>query len=146
MSAWHARPPGRVPASQRLLPKRHSQVLLSGGTTGREVCAGRPRCHRRAGCTADWYGRIVQIPLARHDRRIFTPIPHGSPSWRRGYRRAALERIYGRVERDFVRGRARMQTRIGLTVAVKMAGALDHIRAGRPRLTRPLVQPFAGTG
>ena len=119
----------------------------------REVCAGRARCHRRAGCTAGRYGRIVRIPLARHDRRIFTPTPHGSPSWHRGYRRrAALERIYGRVDQDFglerhfVRGRARMQTRIGLAISVMMASALGHVRAGQPRLMRSLIQPFADTG
>ena len=118
-----------------------------------EVCAGRARCHRRAGCTAGPHGRIVRIPLARHDRRIFTPTPHGSPSWRRGYRRrAALERIYRRVdhdfglERHFVRGQTRMQTRIGLSIAVMMAAALGHVRAGRHRYMRSLVQPFADTG
>ena len=56
-----------------------------------------------------------------------------------GYRRrAALERIYRRVDQDFglerhfVRGQARMQTRIGLTVAVMMAAAVGSIRAGQP--------------
>lgn len=118
-----------------------------------DVCAGRARCYRRAGGTAGRYGRIVRIPLAQHDRRIFTPTPHGSPSWRRGYRRrAALERIYGRVDQDFglerhfVRGQARMQTRVGLTIAVMMASALGHVRAGQSRLMRSLVQPFADTG
>jgi hypothetical protein len=27
----------------------------------------------------------VHIDLDSHDRRIFVPTPHGSPSWERGY-------------------------------------------------------------
>ena len=118
-----------------------------------EVCAGRARCHPLGGGRPGASGRIVRIPLARHDRRIFTPTPPGRPSWRRGYRRrAALERIDRRVdpdfglERHFVRDRARMQTRIGLTVAVMMAAAVGSIRAGQPGRMRSLVQPFADTG
>ena len=94
-----------------------------------------------AGFTAGPYGRI------------FAPTPHGSPSWHGGYRcRAALERIYRRIdhdfgfERHFVRGQAGMQTRIGLSIAVMMAAALGHVRAGQPRRMRSRVQPFADTG
>ena len=74
------------------------------------------------------------------------------PAAARGEVCAALEQIYRRVfhdfglERHFVRGQARMQTRIGLSVAVMMAAALGHVRAGRPRHMRSLVQPFADTG
>lgn len=40
------------------------------------------------------YGRIVRIKFEEHDRRIFVPTPHGSPSQHRGYnRRSALDRI-----------------------------------------------------
>ena len=113
------------------------------------MCQGRTRCHRRAGCTAGAYGRIVRFLLTWHDRRLFTPTPHGSPSWQRGYRRsAALERVYRRVDNDFGLGRhfVRGQARIGLSVAVMMAAALGHVRAGEPRRMRSLVQPFADTG
>jgi len=109
-----------------------------------EVCAGR---------AAGPYGRIVRIPLAHHDRRLSAPTLHGSPSWHRAYRRrAALECIYRRIdhhfglERHFVRGQVRMQTRIGLSIAVMMAAAHGRFRAGRPQQMRSLVQPFADTG
>ena len=63
------------------------------------ICAGQPRCYRAAGTQAGAYGRIVRIALADQDRRIFTPTPHSSPSWKRSYRRrSALERIYSRLE------------------------------------------------
>lgn len=56
------------------------------GTT----CAGQAACHK-AGEVQGEYGRIVRIDLHIADRRIFTPTPHGSPSWHRGYdRRSAL--------------------------------------------------------
>ena len=47
-------------------------------------CAGRESCYRAAGSQAGAFGRIVRIPLATQDRRIFTPPPYGSPSWKRG--------------------------------------------------------------
>lgn len=99
------------------------------------------------------YGRSVRIKLNEHDRRIFVPTPHGSPSWQRGYnRRSALERInlpldrhFG-FEQHFIRGIAKMTTRVALAIAVMMAMALGHIRAGRPEQMRSLVQPIPATG
>ena len=65
-----------------------------------------------------------------------------------GYaRRSALERINARLdnsfgfERHFVRGRARMKTRLGLALAVMMALALGSVAAGRPERMRSLVDP-----
>ena len=101
-------------------------------------CAGLDRCLRDAGSGAGDYGRVVRLDLAGRDRRTFTPTPWGSPSWKRGYaRRAALERINSRLdgsfgfERHFVRGRAKMKTRLGLAVAVMMALALGAVLADR---------------
>lgn len=95
------------------------------------------------------YGRIVRIGLEDHDRRIFVPTPHGSPSWQRGdNRRSALERIdnsFG-FERHFIRGLAKMQTRVGLALAVMMAMTLGHVRQGRIAQMRSLVQPIPATG
>ena len=95
----------------------------------------------------------MRIGLADHDRRIFVPTPHGSPSWRRGYnRRSALERINNRIdhsfgfERHFIRGGAKMQTRVGLALAVMMAMALGHVRQGRLQQMRSLVRPIPATG
>ncbi len=118
-------------------------------------CQGRAICHKRAGCAAGDYGRIVRIDLNKVDRRIFTPTPHGSPSWRRGYkRRAALERINARLDNDFgferhyIRGHAAMKTRVGLALAIVMALALGHVLEGRPGQMRSLVGevPFLDTG
>ena len=112
-------------------------------------CQGREACHRAGGVSPGEYGRIVRIDLDTHDRRIFVPTPHGSPSWQRGYnRRSALERINNRIdnsfgfERHFIRGLAKMTTRVGLALAVMMAMALGHIKQGRPQQMRSLVQPI----
>lgn len=116
-------------------------------------CAGREACSRRGGVEPGDYGRIVRIKLEEQDRRIFTPTPHGSPSWERGYnRRSALERINNRIdnsfgfERHFIRGQAKMQTRVGLALAVMMAMALGHVKAGRLGQMRSLVRPIAASG
>ena len=116
-------------------------------------CQGRERWHQAGGVTPGDYGRIVRISLDDHDRRIFVPTPHGSPSWHRGYnRRSALERINNRIdhsfgfERHFIRGLAKMQTRVGLALAVMMAMALAHVKDGRLGQMRSLVQPIPATG
>ena len=111
-------------------------------------CEGRAACLRDAGSKAGDYGRVVRVDLASGDRRMFTPTPWGSPSWKRGYnRRGALERINARLdgsfcfENHFVRGGAKMTTRLGLAVAVMMALALGAVLAGRPERMRSLVDP-----
>ena len=116
-------------------------------------CQGREQCHQAGGVTPGEYGRIVRISLDDHDRRIFVPTPHGSPSWQRGYnRRSALERINNRIdnsfgfERHFIRGLAKMQTRVGLALAVMMAMALGHVKEGRLGQMRSLIQPIPATG
>jgi len=118
-------------------------------------CKGRGACHRAGGVKPGAYGRIVRVDLDKHDRRIFTPTPWGSPSWRRGYnRRSAMERINARLDRgfnfetDYIRGLARMKTRVGLALAVMMAMALAHARAGRAERMRSLVGavPYRDTG
>ena len=118
-------------------------------------CKGRTVCHKQAGSKAGDYGRVVRIDLDKVDRRVFTPTPHGSPSWRRGYkRRAALERINARLDNDFgferhyIRGHAAMKTRVGLALAIMMALALGHVKEGRPDRMRSLVGevPYLDTG
>ena len=111
-------------------------------------CDGREACYRRAGTKAGDYGRIVRIDIKKQDRRIFTPTPYGSPSWRRGYnRRSALERINSRIDQSFgfehhyIRGKAKMQVRVGLAMAIMMALALGHVQEGRPEQMRSLVKP-----
>ncbi len=66
-------------------------------------CQGRERCREAGGVAPGAYGRIVRIGLDDHDRRIFVPTPHGSPSWQRGYnRRSALERINNRIDNKYL--------------------------------------------
>ena len=76
-------------------------------------------------------------------------------TWKRGYdRRSALERINARLDRvygfevHFIRGLAKMQTRVGLALAVMMALALASIHAGHEQRMRSLVEPvpLADTG
>lgn len=120
-----------------------------------DFCQGRQLCYRAAGTRAGANGRIVRIPLATRDRRIFTPTPYASPSWKRGYRRrSALERIDSRLdndfgfERHFLSGRSRVSARVGLALTVMMALALAQVRAGRREKMRSLVDavPWADTG
>lgn len=112
------------------------------------ACEGQATCHRLGGVQPGQYGRIVRIPIDQ-DRRIFTPTPYGSPSWKKGYnRRSALERINNRIdhgygfEKHFIRGRAKIKTRMGLALAVMMAMALGHVQAGREEQLRSLVRPI----
>jgi hypothetical protein len=113
-------------------------------------CKGCGECSAMGNVSSQGYGRVVRINITKGDRRIFTPIPHGSPSWNRVYnRRSSLERINSRLDNDFcfekhyIRGKAKMQTRVGLATAVMMAMALGHVRAGRIKQMRSLVRPVA---
>ena len=90
----------------------------------------------------------VRVDLEKHDRRLFTPTPWGSPSWKRGYnRRSALERIYSRVdnayrmEKHYIRGLQQMRLRLGLVTVVMMAMALGCLRTERQDRMRSLVGP-----
>jgi hypothetical protein len=71
-------------------------------------------------------------------------------SWDRCYnRRSFLERINSRLDNDFcfekhyIRSRAKMQTRMGLSLVVIMAMALGHIKEGRKAQIRSLVRPLS---
>jgi len=112
-------------------------------------CQGQAQCHAAGQVKVGEFGRIVRINLTEQDRRIFTPTPYGGPSWTRGYnRRSALERINNRIdnsfgfENHFIRGQGKMQTRVGLALAVMMAMALGQVKAGRIEQMRSLVQPI----
>ncbi len=112
-------------------------------------CQGQAQCHAAGQVNPGDYGRIVRIDITEHNRRIFTPTPYDSPSWKRGYaRRSALERINNRIdngygfENHFIRGQAKMKTRVGLALVIMMAMALGHVKAGRIKQMRSLVQPI----
>ena len=115
-------------------------------------CQGQAQCHQAGGVTPGDYGRIVRIKLDEHDRRIFVPTPHGSPSWRRGYnRRSALERInlaldrhFG-FEQHFIRGIANHTAvpKGTLPFRLRLAYRFAHEIRPRPRLaTRHFHNPF----
>jgi hypothetical protein len=113
-------------------------------------CKGHNECSAFGQVNPSANGRIVRINITKADRRIFTPTPHGNPSWQRIYnRRSSLERINNRIdnsfgfEKHYIRGKAKMQARVGLALAVMMAMALGHARAGRIEQMRSLVRPIA---
>ena len=138
------------------LPKGHPRLLFKGGTSLSKGFGLIPRFSEDiAGSNAHQYGRVVRISLKDSDRRIFKPIIKDSPTWRREYaRRSALERIFSRVdqaygmEHHYRRGKAKVKLRVDMLMAVMMATALGHARAGRHHQMRSLVQPvpFADTG
>jgi hypothetical protein len=93
-------------------------------------CEGKAECHCLGGVSPGEYGRIVRINITKENRRIFVPTPFGSPSWGRCHnRRSSLERINSRLdnvfcfEKHYIRGKAKMQTRMGLSLVVIMAEA-----------------------
>jgi hypothetical protein len=115
-------------------------------------CKGLEECLKFGQVIPGSYGRSIRIKITDQNRRIFTPTPYGSPSWNRLYnRRSSLERINSRIDNDFgfenhyIRGKAKMQTRVGLALAVMMAMALGHVRAGRIEQMRSLVRPISAT-
>ncbi len=112
------------------------------------ACEGRASCYQDAGINVGDFGRVIRIDITEQNRRIFTPTPHGSPSWHRGYnRRSSLERINNRIDNNFgfedhfIRGKANMTTRVGLALAIMMALALGHVKEGRKEQMRSLVKP-----
>ena len=116
-------------------------------------CEGWKKCHSDSGCKTNGYGRVIRVPL-EFDRRIFTPTPRCSVSWKRAYKcRNALERINSRIdnsfgfEKHFIRRKGKMTARVGIALAVMMALAVGHIKAGRPEKMRSLVSGcYADTG
>jgi hypothetical protein len=109
-------------------------------------CRGRGQCGSKPDSD---YGRIVRISLEK-DRRIFTPIARSSYAWETGYkRRTAVERVNSRLdgsfqfERHYIRGKKKMQLRIGLALVVMLAMAVGHLKEGEKQKIRSLVQPRA---
>ena len=85
------------------------------------------------------YGRTVRVKLDEQNRRIFTPTPHATLSWRRKYNlRSAMERIFSRFAQGyrFERHYAKMKARATLAAAVMMAMALGHVRSVRQQQIR----------
>ena len=136
----------------------HSKMAYSGFEADRESlryrcpaavhgwdCPGRAACERAALGRTTEFGRAVRVPLDT-DRRIFTPIPRDTPTWQKLYAaRTSVERVNSRVDSGYrfdhhtIRGLAKMQTRMGLALAVMLAMAVGFIGKGKPELMRSLV-------
>jgi hypothetical protein len=108
-------------------------------------CKGRAQCEQGALGRETSFGRVVRVNLDL-DRRIFTPVPRDTPSWRRLYAsRTAVERVNARVdqvfgfERHTIRGLDKMRLRVGLALAVMLALAVGSVAENQPELMRSLV-------
>ncbi len=108
-------------------------------------CQGRTECERSALGRETSFGRTVRVPLDTH-RRIFIPNPRNSKTWKRLYaNRTAVERVNGRLDQSFgfefhtIRGLTKMNTRMGLALAVMLSMAAGFLAQGRPHLMRSLV-------
>ena len=113
-------------------------------------CEDWQQCLANAGSYALSYGRTVRVKLDEQNRRIFTPTPRATLSWRRSYNlRSAMERNFNRFaqgyrfERHYIRGHAKMKARATLAAAVLMVMALGQVRNGRQQQMRSLVRPIA---
>jgi hypothetical protein len=137
-------------AFQGFEANRNTLKYRCPAAAGGYECKGCKECSAFGQVNPGAYGRSIRINITKEDRRIFTPTPYGSHSWERIYnRRSSLERINNRIdnsfsfEKHYIRGKAKMQTRVGLAIAVMMAIALGHARAGRIEQMRSLVRPVA---
>ena len=127
--------------------KRNALKYLCPAAAYGLKCEGRAQCCANAGANPSKLGPTRRIHLAKANRRIFLPTPHGARAWREGYaRRSAMERINARLDDGFrfeshtIRGKHRMTARVGLALAVMMALALGSVRAGAPQRMRSLVR------
>lgn len=106
-------------------------------------------CRGYARCSEGTKGKIVRIPLAV-DRRIFVPIARNSYKWRRMYNgRTAVERVNSRVdlsfgfEHHFIRGKAKMTLKVGLSLLVMLSMALARIKRNQQDDMRSLIKRAA---
>lgn len=106
-------------------------------------------CQGYAQCSGEGRGRIVRVPL-EVDRRIFVPIARSSYKWGRIYdTRSAVERINSRIdlsfgfERHFIRGRVKMQLRVGLALVVMLSMALARVKRDEKEDMRSLIKQAA---
>jgi hypothetical protein len=81
------------------------------------------------------------------DRRIFTAVSRSGAAWEReDKRRAGVERVNSRLdvnlglEKHFIRGLRKMESRVGLTLCVMLAMAVGRIKEGQQELMRSLVR------
>ena len=92
------------------------------------------RCPEREGCCPRAYGRVVRVKWEK-DWRRFGPMPHGTMQRRRRYNgRTACERVNSRLKTGLalddlhVRGKARIELRVGLSLVVLLGMAKGHLQ------------------
>jgi hypothetical protein len=100
------------------------------------------KCRSLGSCDV---GQAVRIKLSE-DRRVFTPLARSSYIWKSMYKkRTAVERINGRLdesfgfEKHYIRGKRKMNLRVGLALTVMLAMAAGRIKQKSPKLMRSLV-------
>lgn len=91
-------------------------------------------------------GSAVRIPL-KEDRRIFVPVARQSYKWNDLYnKRSACERVYSRLDESFgfekhtIRGKQKMELRVGMAYLAMLAMALGRIKNGQSENIRSLVK------
>ena len=146
----------RCPATGTMRPmalhdldaKRNALKCLCPAAAYDLQCAGRAQCCANAGADPSKLGPTRRIHLAKANRRIFLPTPHGTRAKSESYaRRSAMERLNARLDEGFrfeshaTRGKARMTARVGLALAVMMALALGSVRADAPQRMRSSERP-----
>jgi len=102
------------------------------------TCSGGPECVHAM------KSERVSLEI---DRRIFTPVSRSSYAWEREYKkRTAVERVNSRLdvsfgfEKHFIRGRNKMEIRVGLALCVMLSMAVGRIKEQRKELMRSLVK------
>ena len=109
-------------------------------------CKNREACRCAPSVREGSYGRVVRVALDR-DPRLFMPVHRHSRTFRTLYKkRSSVERVNSRIdqvygfEHHFIRGRAKMQLRVGLALTVMLATAVAWIRAGQKEKARCLLR------
>lgn len=101
-------------------------------------------CNCKNGLTG--YGKIVRIKIEK-GQRLFVPLPRHTYKWKRYYKkRTAVERVNSRLDVSFgfekhtIRGKNKLESRMGIALAVMLAMAVGHIKQGEKEKMRSLVK------
>lgn len=107
-------------------------------------CKNREACQCKLAVRDGEFGRVVRVPLDR-DRRLFMPMHRHSRTFTSAYKkRSSVERVNSRIdqvygfEHHFIRGRMKMELRVGLAMIVMLSTAVAWVRAGEKEKVRSL--------
>jgi hypothetical protein len=110
---------------------------------------GCPAHHQGLSCPS--YGKCpvgnsIRVKLDT-DPRVFTSLPRDSYKWKDEYaKRTSVERVNSRLdvsfgfENHYIRGLAKMQTRVDLAVITMLGTALGYVKTNQPHYIRSLVK------